>query len=208
MTLTVVESIWPTIGSILLSLIVTFLFNYFVGLPKKFNDAKKAEQKEKDELAEENKKRDRRLEALEEAVSNLPKYREQSKRIQEELKLADVNILDVCNTIRTEVAENRQMLDLRLKGLENREKNALRDKIYQLWRTFTDNYLNPTKTWTDMEKHSFDELVKDYESLGGNDYVHKVILPDMIRLKVISMDNLELVKELYRNRNSKKCDDN
>ena len=30
--------------------------------------AKKAEQKEKDELAEENRKRDRRLEALEEAV--------------------------------------------------------------------------------------------------------------------------------------------
>ena len=207
MTLTVVDSIWPTIGSILLSLTVTFLFNYFVGLPKKFNDAKKAEQKEKDELAEENRKRDRRLEALEEAVNNLPKYREQSKKIQEELQLADVNILDVCNTIRTEVAENRQMLDSRLKGLENREKNALRDRIYKLWRTFTDDYLNPRKTWTDMEKHSFDELVKDYESLGGNDYVHKVILPDMIKLKVITMDNLELVKALYESRNSNKSDD-
>lgn len=207
MILTVVDSIWPTISSILLSLTVTFLFNYFVGLPKKFNDAKKAEQKEKDQLAEENRERDRRLEKLEEAVNNLPKYREQSKKIQEELQLADINILDVCNTIRTEVAENRQMLDSRLKDLENREKNALREKIYKLWRTFTDNNLNPRKTWTDMEKHSFDELVKDYESLGGNDYVHKVILPDMIKLNVISMDNLELVKELYESRNSRKCDD-
>ena len=71
MTLTVVDSIWPTIGSILLSLTVTFLFNYFVGLPKKFNDAKKAEQKEKDELAEENRERDRRLDKLEEAVNNI-----------------------------------------------------------------------------------------------------------------------------------------
>ena len=51
-----------------------------------------------------------------------------------------------------------------------------------------------------MEKHSFDELVKDYESLGGNDYVHKVILPDMIKLKIITMDNLILVKQLYESR--------
>ena len=58
-----------------------------------------------------------------------------------------------------------------------------------------------------LQQH-FDELVKDYESLGGNDYVHKVILPDMIKLKVISMDNLELVKALYESRNSNKCDDN
>ena len=61
MILTAIDSIWPTIGSILLSLTVTFLFNYFVGLPKKFNDAKKAEQIEKDELAAENRKRDRRI---------------------------------------------------------------------------------------------------------------------------------------------------
>jgi hypothetical protein len=55
-----------------------------------------------------------------------------------------------------------------------------------------------------MEKHSFDELVKDYESLGGNDYVHKVILPDMIKLKIITMDNLTLVKQLYESRNTNK----
>ena len=55
-----------------------------------------------------------------------------------------------------------------------------------------------------MEKHSFDELVKDYESLGGNDYVHKVILPDMIQLRVIYMTNLNAVKELYESRNTNK----
>ena len=210
MILTAIDSIWPTVGSILLSLIVTFLFNYFIGLPKKFNDAKKAEKKEKDDLIEENRQRDRRLNKLEEEVDKLPIYREQSKKIQEELKAADVGILAVCNTIKSEVNTNRQMLDTRLKSLESREKNALREKIYQLWRTFTDEHLNPMCAWTDMEKHSFDELVKDYESLGGNDYVHKVILPDMIKLKVIKMDNLDKVKALYESRNTrKKCvDDN
>lgn len=205
MILAAVESgIWSTIGSILLSLVVTFLFNYFIGLPKKFKDAKKAEQAEKDELAEANKKRDKRLDKLEEAVDNLPIYRAQSKKIQEELRNADVDIKGLCSTIKDEVNANRQMLDTRLKSLENREKNTLREKIYQLWRTFTDERLNPMQAWTDMEKHSFDELVKDYESLGGNDYVHKVILPDMIKLKIITMDNLTLVKQLYESRNTNK----
>ena len=144
MILTDISSgILSTVGSILLSLVVTFLFNYFIGLPKKFKDARKAEQAEKDELAEANRKRDRRLDKLEEAVDNLPKYREQSLKIQEELKSADVDIKGLCNTIRNEVNANRQMLDTRLKSLENREKNTLRDKIYQLWRTFTDERLNP-----------------------------------------------------------------
>jgi ABC-type transporter Mla subunit MlaD len=133
MILAAVESgIWSTIGSILLSLVVTFLFNYFIGLPKKFKDAKKAEQAEKDELAEANRKRDKRLDKLEEAVDNLPVYREQSKKIQEELRNADVDIKGLCNTIKDEVNANRQMLDTRLKSLESREKNTLREKIYQL----------------------------------------------------------------------------
>lgn len=204
MILAAIDSIWLTVGSILLSLTVTFLFNYFIGLPKKFKDAKKAEQIEKDELAEANRKRDRRLDKLEEAVDNLPKYRMQSLKIQEELKSADVNIVNICNIIKDEVSANRQMLDFRLKSLENREKNALREKIYQLWRTFTDEHLNPMHAWTDMEKHSFDELVRDYESLGGNDYVHKVILPDMIRLAVVSMEDLEAVKRLYGSRNTRR----
>ena len=144
MILTDISSgILSTVGSILLSLVVTFLFNYFIGLPKKFKDAKKAEQTEKDELAEANRKRDRRLDKLEEAVDNLPKYREQSFKIQEELKSADVDIKGLCNTIKDEVNANRQMLDTRLKSLESREKNTLREKIYQLWRTFTDERLNP-----------------------------------------------------------------
>lgn len=133
MILTEVSSgVMSTVWSILLSLTVTFLFNYFIGLPKKFKDARKAEQAEKDELAEANRKRDRRLDKIEEIVDNLPKYRAQSLRIQEDLQHADSDILVVCNTIKNEVNANRQMLDERLKSLENREKNALREKIYQL----------------------------------------------------------------------------
>lgn len=144
-----------------------------------------------------------RLEDVEEATSHYPEYRAQSLRIQGELQQADINILDVCNTIKNDVVANRAMLDSRLKSLENREKNALRDKIYEHWRNFTSPTLNPRQTWTDMEQHAFNELVKDYESLGGNDYVHKVILPEMSRLAVIPyIDNLDAVKELFESRNT------
>ena len=95
------------------------------------------------------------------------------------------------------------MLDERLKSLERREKNALREKILDLYRKFTDEVLNPMEAWTDMEQHAFFELVKDYESLGGNDYVHKVILPAMNKLDVVSMEHLDAVKELYDSRSSK-----
>jgi hypothetical protein len=54
-----------------------------------------------------------------------------------------------------------------------------------------------------MEEHSFRELVKDYEALGGNDYVHHVVLPEINRLYVIEMTNLEELKKLYDSRKVK-----
>lgn len=204
MILAAVESgIWSTIGSILLSLVVTFLFNYFIGLPKKFKDAKKAEQAEKDELAEANRKRDKRLDKLEEAVDNLPAYREQSKKIQEELKQADTSIVDLCQTIKDEVMANRKEVLFKLDRLEEREKNALRAKILEEHRLYTDESKNPMKAWSEMEEHSFRKLVEDYEALGGNDYVHDIVVPDMNRLDVVPMSNVIKLKELYDSRKVK-----
>ena len=54
-----------------------------------------------------------------------------------------------------------------------------------------------------MEAHSFFELVKDYESLGGNDYVHKTILPAMNELDVIKMHDLDALKEMFDKRNAR-----
>jgi hypothetical protein len=53
-----------------------------------------------------------------------------------------------------------------------------------------------------MEHHSFFKLVEDYESLGGNDYVHSVVLPAMNELDVIPMSKLDRIKELYNSRSA------
>lgn len=192
-----------TACTVLASLLVTFIFNKVSGLPKELKKQREKERMEREKHLAEDAERDRKIKLLEDAVNKYPAYREQSLQIQQQLKQSDVSILEVCNAIKEDVVANRAMLDERLKSLEKREKNALREKILDLYRKFTDDVLNPMLAWTDMEHHAFFELVKDYEELGGNDYVHKVILPAMNDLDIVHMDDLDAVKELYDSRNSK-----
>lgn len=197
------NEVWATIGSILLSLTVTFLFNYFVGLPKKIRNDKEQEKKIINNLILRVDCQEQAIKKLEEAVNNLPKYREQSLKIQEELKQADVSIVDLCKTIKDEVMENRKEVLTKLERLEEREKNALRAKILEEHRLYTNESRNPMKAWSEMEEHSFRKLLEDYEALGGNDYVHDIVIPDMNHLNVIPMSNVVKLKELYDSRRVK-----
>ena len=207
-------AIITTACTVAASLLVTYLFNKLSGVHKRLSDEKKAREQKIASLEQKNAALETKIEttttdltariaAVEECVSHYPEYRAQSLAIQQQLREADTGILDVCKAIKDEVQTNRNLLDTRLKSLESREKNALRDKIYKHWRTFTNINLNPRQAWTDMEQHTFMELVRDYESLGGNDFVHKVILPEMSRLDVIYYaDDLDAIKELFDSRNT------
>jgi predicted nuclease with TOPRIM domain len=140
-----------------------------------------------------------RTTCVEEAVSHYPEYRAQSLQIQTQLQQSDKNILEVCDAIKS-IGEK---LNTRLEDLERREKNSLRAKILNEYRLYTDTHKNPQQAWTEMEHHSFFKLVEDYESLGGNDYVHSVVLPAMNELDVIPMTQLTKIKALYDSRNVK-----
>jgi hypothetical protein len=59
------------------------------------------------------------------------------------------------------------------------------------------------KAWSEMEEHSFRKLLEDYEALGGNDYVHDIVIPDMNHLNVVPMSNVIKLKELYDSRRAK-----
>lgn len=143
------------------------------------------------------------IQKLQETVDKLPQYREQSIKIQKELKEADVSIVELCEAIKTEVVENRKEVLCKLERLEAREKNALRAKILEEHRLYTDESRNPMKAWSEMEEHSFRKLLEDYEALGGNDYVHDIVIPEMNRLNVIPMSNVIKLKELYDSRRIK-----
>lgn len=196
-------NIWATIYSVLITLTVTFIFNYFVGLPKKIRNDKEQDKKIVNNLILRIDSQEQNIKKLEDVVDKLPQYREQSLKIQAELKETDVSITELCETIKNEVVENRTEVMQKLNRLEEREKNALRAKILEEHRFYTDEQRNPLKAWSEMEEHSFRKLVEDYEALGGNDYVHDIVLPDMNLLDVISMQDSIRLKELYDSRKIK-----
>ena len=196
-------NIWATIYSVLITLTVTFIFNYFVGLPKKIRNDKEQDKKIVNNLILRMDSQEQNIKKLQDVVDKLPQYREQSLQIQAELKEADVSVKELCETIKNEVVENRKEVMQKLNRLEEREKNALRAKILEEHRFYTDEQRNPLKAWSEMEEHSFRKLVEDYEALGGNDYVHEIVLPDMNRLDVISMQDSIRLKELYDSRKIK-----
>ena len=124
-------------------------------------------------------------------------------QIQAQLQNTDKELLAVCTEIKNGVKDNQNILNDRLDRLEKREKNALRQKILQEHRIFTDETTNPMRAWTEMEHHSFFELVKDYEELGGNDYVHSEVIPAMNKLRVIPMSDRTALYELMNSRKLK-----
>ena len=196
-------NVWATICSVLITLTVTFIFNYFVGLPKKIRSDKEQDKKIVNNLILRMDSQEQNIQKLQEAVDKLPQYREQSIKIQQELKDADVSIVELCEVIKSEVMENRKEVLCKLERLEAREKNALRAKILEEHRLYTDESRNPMKAWSEMEEHSFRKLLEDYEALGGNDYVHDIVIPDMNRLNVVPMSNVIKLKELYDSRRVK-----
>ena len=133
-------------------------------------------------------------------VRNLPKYRQQSRDIQAELKKADDTILETCKEIQAGIDRNQEILNERLDNLEERERNALRAKILDMHRTFTSKKMNPMQAWTEMERDAFFDLIRDYESLNGNGHIHTVVIPEMNLLKVIYMTDKEAIGELFHSR--------
>lgn len=197
--------------SVVVTLIVTLLFNKLVSLPKSIKQEKLRQQQElaniraqqQEELAavraayqeEIQKLRNdlesvsRRLESSEAIVNKLHEYRAQSLKIQEQLNAADAQALAALDN-----------LLVSMRRLEAREKNSLRAKILREYRLFTNPLKNPKLAWSEMEHHAFFELVSDYEDLGGNDFVHSTVLPAMNSLEVILINDGEALAELMASR--------
>ena len=186
----------------LASLLVTFIFNKVAGIPKELKKQRESDRKRIANIEETVEKMEERLAKVEEAVGHYPEYRAQSLQIQNQLEQKDNHILEVCDSIKSAVIANGERLDKRLDDLERREKNSLRAKILEEYRLYTDERKNPKQAWTEMEHHSFFKLVEDYESLGGNDYVHSTVLPAMNELDVIPMSDSDKLKELYQSRST------
>ena len=204
-------TVLSTAGSVILTLTITLLFNKLVALPKELKKQREAEEAarvareeateaEKETLKRENRERDNKIAALQAAVDALPTYRAQSLQIQTQLQASDREILEALVAIKGSIKENQDILNTRLDRLEDREKNAIRAKLLDEYRLFTDEHKNPMLAWSEMEHHAFFKLVSDYEDLHGNDFVHSEVLPAMNRLTVIPMSDKEALLALMQSR--------
>ena len=135
-------------------------------------------------------------------IGSYKERQEHKNDIQEALngvKAVDT-LIETCKQIQDGVNENQKILNERLDRLEDRERNALRAKILDMHRMFTNKKMNPMQAWTEMERDAFNDLITDYESLNGNGHVHTVVIPEMNRLRVILMTDIQAVAELFHSR--------
>jgi hypothetical protein len=208
-------TILATVLSVLVTLVVTFLFNKLIALPKAIQAQREQEQAEMERKAEAERLYKEgiecRLQKVETSIDALPGYRQQSLQIQQELRLGQQEvkaelkaeqsrIVQLCenmsNAITTLTADFKEAQA----QTNEREKNDLRQKLIREYRLFTDPRKNPTKAWSDMEQKAFMSQVRDYEALGGNDYIHKTVLPAMYILEIVPMEDTARLEEVMSSR--------
>jgi hypothetical protein len=210
-----VQNILATVLSVLITLIITFLFNKLIALPRALRAQRAQEQqatREKEEAERQYKEEtDKRLKKVEAAVDALPTYRQQSLQIQQELrqgqqevkaelKAEQSELVKLCKTMNESLSTLTTEFKEAQAKTDEREKNDLRQKLIREYNLFTDPRRNPTKAWSDMEQKAFMSQVRDYEALGGNDYIHKTVLPAMYVLEIVSMEDVARLEEVMSSR--------
>ena len=154
---------------------------------------------------------EKRLQKVEAVTEALPGYRQQSLKIQQELKQGQQEvkaelkaeqsqIVQLCKTMNSALTSLTEEFKIAQQQTNEREKNDLRQKLIREYKLFTDPRKNPCKAWSDMEQKAFMSQVRDYEALGGNDYIHKTVLPAMYMLEIVPMDNLARLEEVMSSR--------
>lgn len=119
--------------------------------------------------------------------------REQSLRIQKELN----DLIEKLESRQQEMSQ--QIADLSERS-KNYELSNIRDRLLQNYRYYTSESKNPLKAWTELEKDAFFELFGEYESRGGNGYMHSSVKPEMNRLTVIPMSQSIDIAKLMQSR--------
>lgn len=102
------------------------------------------------------------------------------------------------------LSENQSSLSNQIikfeKEMNSQNLNRLRDRLLQIYRYYANVEKNPTLAWTEMEKEAYDHLFQDYETLGGDGFMHTVVEPKMNSLEVVDMSDSEKISALMLNR--------
>lgn len=124
------------------------------------------------------------------------KYNEMLQKTNEEIReLLDVvdgfkSNMDATNialhSITTELTELKQKQEEVERKNKESKKVQYKDRLYQSYRYYKSRAeASGKQEWTDIEADGFWSMFADYESYGGNGYVHEVVEPYMKEFKVI-----------------------
>jgi energy-converting hydrogenase A subunit M len=123
---------------------------------------------------------------------------EQSKRDKEEriknLETAYTKIPTLESNI-TAVKQSSDTILERLNEIESankkREMRKLQNHLLENYRLYADMQKNPMQAWSEMEANAFWELFEEYESAGGDGFMHSEVQPAMQKLRVVKMSDVE-----------------
>ena len=116
-------------------------------------------------------------------IENAKAIQELSKRHEEDTKQSIRHDEIIRNDLK-QVSETVNEIAIKLNDMEKRDNET---KIKELKDTLI-NYYNKYRVigeWSKLEKDAFWELFEDYESRGGDGYIHSVVEPVMRELKDI-----------------------
>lgn len=104
----------------------------------------------------------------------------QKKAVEESKKYDDVLRNDIEKIYESINNLTNKILDMEQKS-DATERASLKDRIATLYRKYSTD-----KSWTEMERESFNGLIRDYEAHGGkNSFVHDICEPESFTWKVI-----------------------
>lgn len=133
---------------------------------------------EQNKRAEEEKERDAQLHEALESVRKYPEYRKQSIDIQHKLE-------EQISELKSMHEETSKRLTQMEEDTKRRERNKIRDRLLQNYRYYINKETNPSHSWTRMESEAFWELFREYETAGGNGYMHTEVQPAMELLTIV-----------------------
>ena len=76
----------------------------------------------------------------------------------------------------------------------------IRETLLQAYRYYTGDSTNGLKSWTEMESNAFWEQYATYKDHGGNGYMESVVKPEMNKLRVIPLSDVDAISELMESR--------
>lgn len=189
------------IGNIFLIILLLLIFSVAImetlkKLPALFNFETKKMIKER-ELNEKIKQMENDIKALQ---GSAKKFNDDRVHDREQSFEKQHTLTDMINKVTDTQKEIIKKVDSLAEQSRKYQLADMRETLLQAYRYYTSNSTNPLKMWTELEKHAFQEQYDVYITNGGNSYMQHTVKPEMDNLRVVSLDDYELMAELMASR--------